>query len=134
MTDYKDDTDSKAAALVKSTAQGIRKAGSKVRVPETTGGKVAAAAALGAAAAAVAGLAKIISKRRAQGQLTRLRLEPNGDDAWRLLLDGEDAASADFDTKSDATEAARKLARESAPSELVILRSDGTEQDRHVYG
>lgn len=134
MSQYKDETDSRAVSMVKSTRAGLRKAGSKVPVPETTGGKVAAAAAIGAAAAAVAGIAKVISKRRAQGQLTKLRLEPHGDDHWRLLLDGDKSAHAEFDTKSDATEAARKLARESAPAELVICRADGTEQDRHVYG
>ena len=102
------------------------------RVPElSTGQKVAVAV---GAAAVTAAIVAAIKKRRASGAVNVLHLEPvPQSDGWRLILEGEKEAEAVFDNKSDADSAARELAREWAPSELVVHRLDGSEQDRHSY-
>ncbi len=61
------------------------------------------------------------------------RLESD-EDAWKITLEGKGEIRSDFSTKADALEAARELARENQPSELVINTVDGNEQARHTYG
>jgi hypothetical protein len=57
------------------------------------------------------------------------------DDVWELRLDGgdEDQRREVFASKWQAVAVARGWARRHAPSELMIERSDGTEQIRHRY-
>jgi hypothetical protein len=64
----------------------------------------------------------------------RVRVRPL-DDFWELRLESpSDGPRREvFDAKWQAVTAARAWARRYAPSELVIERSDGTEQIRHRY-
>lgn len=95
----------------------------------STGVKVATA--VGVTAAVVA-LAAVVRKRTSGGKRTVFHLEPD-DEGWCLTIEGEGKVEARFDTKEDGLEAARELAHQASPSELVIHRADGSEQDRHRY-
>jgi len=57
---------------------------------------------------------------------------PDGDD-WKVELEGSERAVSRHDTKKEALEAARSLAKERAPSRMVIHRQDGTIQTSHSY-
>ena len=99
----------------------------------STGQKVAASAAIGITAAAATALAiRHVAKRRDNDDTTRLRVRAESDEGWRIQVDGKDEEAV-FDTKDDALTAARRLAHEKAPSELLIHRHDDSLQDRHHY-
>jgi hypothetical protein len=89
---------------------------------------VAGVAAAGVAAMAAAG---IVAGRRARAD-GAYHVRP-GNESWDVAMAGVDTALASHPNKRDAVAAARRLAREHAPSELVIHRSDGTVQARHRY-
>lgn len=55
------------------------------------------------------------------------------DEGWVVAATGSSAALSTHATKKEALEAARALAREKAPSRLVIQRLDGTVQAEHSY-
>lgn len=56
-----------------------------------------------------------------------------GDDGWAVEHEGAERAVSLHPTKEEAVERARALANESKPSQLVILRKDGTIQDTFTY-
>lgn len=119
----------------KSTASGDQSMLEKVsdKLPELSG-KQKVVAGVGLAAAVAAGLAAIrkARSRLAAGEVSIYRLEPEGE-GWKLTL-GEDVdAQAHFESKEEGLAAARELANEQAPSELVVCRTDGSEQTRHRY-
>ena len=93
------------------------------------------AAGVGAAAAVALGVAAIRKLRPARGEgdaMSVYHLEPQ-EEGWKLTLEGALGAEAHFDTKEEGLAAARELAGEQAPSQLVVHRSDGSEQSRHRY-
>ncbi len=120
------DTDKKSdSALLNRVSDGLREMSTKQK----------AAAGLGVAAAVAAGVAAIRKARsssRALEELSVYHLEPV-DDSWKLTLEGVTGAQAVFDTKDEGLAAARELANDQAPSELVVYRTDGSEQTRHRY-
>lgn len=93
-----------------------------------------------AGAAALAGLAaaaKALNDGRLSGlrpssgpTVVRLGFEP---DEWVVRVDGVDEARARYGTKKEALRDARALARDQAPSRLVVLRQDGSVQTEHTY-
>lgn len=73
---------------------------------------------------------KHIAPNGASGVVVRTEPEEGG---WRVSVAGDTDASASFDTKKEAVSAGRRLARDRAPSELIIHGVDGAEQRRHRY-
>ncbi|NNF57500.1 MAG: DUF2188 domain-containing protein [Rhodothermaceae bacterium] len=59
-------------------------------------------------------------------------LQPR-EDGWAVQKVGAKQASSTHGTKKEALVAARKLAKQHAPSRLVIHRADGTEQETVEY-
>lgn len=55
------------------------------------------------------------------------------EDGWVVEHEGAERAVSLHPTKEEAVERARALANESKPSQLVILRKDGTIQDTFTY-
>lgn len=55
------------------------------------------------------------------------------EDGWAVEHEGAERAVSLHPTKDEAVERARALANESKPSQLVILRKDGTIQDTFTY-
>jgi len=91
--------------------------------------KVAAAAAsMVAAAAAGVAVARVVRRDRP----AVLHVAPHGE-RWEIRLEGNKTPRKIFDTKEEAVAFARGLAHRQLPSELVIHRVDGSEQDRHSY-
>jgi hypothetical protein len=52
---------------------------------------------------------------------------------WEIAREGEPAGGLLFETKKLALSRGRRLARRSAPAELVVHRGDGTVQDSFRY-
>jgi hypothetical protein len=88
----------------------------------------AGAAAAGLAAVAAAGIAMT---RRAGSEVV-YHVRPGGD-GWVVVTEGSDTPVATHATKREAVTAARRLAAQHAPSQLVIHRTDATIQARHRY-
>ncbi len=66
---------------------------------------------------------------------TRYFVQPNKDrGGWDVKKQGGDRASAHFDTKQEAVEAGRGLARGADPAQLIIKKLDGKIQTEHTYG
>ncbi len=56
------------------------------------------------------------------------------DEGWAVLREGEDRPLSVHETKVEAVDAARELAKAQEPSKLVIYRKDGSVQDTNTYG
>lgn len=54
------------------------------------------------------------------------------DDRWKVRHHGVTQSSHEF--KADAVDAGVKLAKDNAPSELIICHKDGTIEDKRTYG
>lgn len=108
-----------AAGAPKAAQKGSRK----------VSGKKVVAAALGVAAATTAG---VVAFNKTRSNRTVLRVKPNGE-RWDLQIGGNRQPTKTFDAKKEALAAARETAHRSIPSELIIHRADGSEQDRHRY-
>lgn len=94
-----------------------------------TPARVATAAGV-TAAAAVAG---VVAKKKMSARAgTTIDVAPNAN-GWQVKVSGNQRPSGTFELKKEAIEAGRELARERAPSELVIHKADGSEQRRHEY-
>lgn len=92
--------------------------------------KKIAAVAAGAGVATIAGLVTVRAIKR-KGP-TVIRVEP-APESWQLRVSRDEQATRVFGTKKEAVSAARQLAHQRAPSELVIHRADGSVQARHAY-
>jgi hypothetical protein len=114
------------ARAVETAQQAVRKTR---KVLHTKGAKVAAAA-VGVAAVAAAGVA--VARAARSGRRDILRVTPRGE-RWEVRVEGNKNPSKVFDTKEEAVAAAREMAHRRLPSELVIHRADGSEQDHHSY-
>jgi hypothetical protein len=69
-----------------------------------------------------------VSRRAGAEVIYRVRPAVGG---WAVVTEGSDTPVAAHDTKREAVTAARRLAGQNAPSQLVIHRSDATIQARH---
>lgn len=56
------------------------------------------------------------------------------DEGWAVLKEGEEKPLSVHETKVEAVDAARELAKTQEPSKLVIYRKDGSVQDTNTYG
>ncbi|HSL17685.1 MAG TPA: DUF2188 domain-containing protein [Methylomirabilota bacterium] len=92
------------------------------------------AAGIGAVAALAAGAVAIrrAAIREGTDRLSVVRLEPDRS-GWKITVAGQLEPHGRYQNKKAGVAAARALARGLAPSELVIYRRDGREQDRHRY-
>lgn len=101
------------------------------KITKTVGRKPKAAAA-GLVAAAAAGVAAVrVARQRVNG--TELHVRAEGDSGWIITRDRESDAIERFDRKGKAVAAARKLAKESRPSVLVVHGADGKVGRKHTY-
>lgn len=57
---------------------------------------------------------------------------PN-DEGWVITIEGEDEYAGTHDTKKEAVSAARKTAKEHAPSQLVVHKQDRSVQESFSY-
>ena len=64
---------------------------------------------------------------------TRYHVVPDGDD-WKVEKEGASRASARCDTKHDAVDRGRDLAKGQGPSQLIIHKKDGVIQEERTYG
>ncbi len=71
-----------------------------------------------------------VSAAESGGHRVHVEVSPHAE-GWQVSADRETVAV--HRTKGPAVSAARKLANSRTPSELVILKSDGTEQERNTY-
>ena len=56
------------------------------------------------------------------------------EDGWKVQLEGADEPMATAATKDEALEAARGLAKDREPSQIVVHKMDGTIQHSYSYG
>ncbi|MBI9083877.1 MAG: DUF2188 domain-containing protein [Desulfobacterales bacterium] len=56
-----------------------------------------------------------------------------GEDGWRVKKEGASRASGVFDTKADAVERGRELAKGAGEGQLKIHKRDGRIQTEHTY-
>lgn len=90
------------------------------------------AAAAGLAAAAAASVAAVrMARQRVNG--TELHVRADSDSGWVITRDRETDAIERFDRKGKAVAAARKLAKASRPSVLVVHGADGKVGRKHSY-
>jgi hypothetical protein len=65
-------------------------------------------------------------------QRTIIDVSPDGD-RWKVQERGRSSASARHDSKEDAVEDARNLAKDKQPSQVVIRKEDGTIEEERTY-
>jgi Uncharacterized protein conserved in bacteria (DUF2188) len=63
---------------------------------------------------------------------TVYHVKPNGDSMWQVAQQ-EGAALSQHDTKRAALEAARKVAKNDQPSQVVVHEADGTIETEWTY-
>jgi len=56
------------------------------------------------------------------------------DDGWKVQAEGAETAVVIKDTKGEAVDAARELAKSQEPSQVVVHKMDGTIQHSYSYG
>ena len=97
-------------------------------------GKIIAATAGVAAAAAAAGVAYYRGTKGGESTDKRsiYHILP-GDDGWQVKGEGAERAVSNHSTKKEALSAARELAHNQVPSQLVVHKSDGTIQESWSY-
>lgn len=87
-----------------------------------------------ALSAKVDALVKVLDKNgeAVTAERTTYHVVPR-EEGWAITKEGAARATSLHDTKSDAVDAARELAKEQVPSTLVIHKKDGTIQDTNSY-
>jgi poly(hydroxyalkanoate) granule-associated protein len=87
-----------------------------------------------ALSAKVDALVKVLDKNgeAVTAERTTYHVVPR-EDGWAITKEGAARATSLHDTKNEAVDAARDLAREQVPSMLVIHKKDGTIQDTSTY-
>ena len=93
-------------------------------------GKILAGAAGLAAAATAAGA--VIYKKKSNSGRTVYHVKPDGE-GWTVKGDGAERASSTHGTKKEALTAARELAHNKVPSQLVVHKADGSVQEKWSY-
>lgn len=56
------------------------------------------------------------------------------DSRWEVQFEGSQRASETYETKEEAVDAARRLAQNYKPSQLIVHRKDGEIQTEYTYG
>jgi hypothetical protein len=97
---------------------------------KSTKNKAMAAGAAAAGLAAVAAAGIVVSRRAGAEVVYHVRPGKGG---WAVVTEGSDTPMDTHATKREAVTAARQLAGQNAPSQLVIHRTDATVQARHRY-
>ncbi|HET9948232.1 MAG TPA: DUF2188 domain-containing protein [Longimicrobiales bacterium] len=92
--------------------------------------KIAGVAGAMASAAGIAAAMRYL--RRGSPNGATLHVVPNGD-GWAITSGDSSEPIKTFATKKEAVDAGRAAAAKSAPSDLVIHRSDGSVQIQHTY-
>ena len=59
---------------------------------------------------------------------------PNSDEGWDVKKEKADRASSNHDTKAEAIERAKELAKKQTLGQVVIHKKDGTIQIEYTYG
>jgi hypothetical protein len=59
---------------------------------------------------------------------------PGDEGGWRVMAGGASRATSVHDSKEEAVEKARDLARRKTPSQLLVYKKDGTVQTEQTYG
>jgi len=87
-----------------------------------------------ALSAKVDALVKVLDKNGAAvtAERTTFHVVPR-EDGWAITKEGAARATSLHDTKNEAVDAGRELAKEQVPSTLVIHKKDGTIQDTNSY-
>ena len=99
--------------------------------------RIMTATAGAAALAGLAALARALQNGRLSGLIpssapTELHVAFDSNE-WVVQIDGVDEAKGRYDTKRAALDDERAVAKQHAPSRLVIQRKDGSVQKRHEY-
>ena len=68
------------------------------------------------------------------GSRKSYHVTPNADDGWKVKAAGGERASSTHETKAQAVERARELAKNQDKSQVVVHRRDGTIQTEWTYG
>jgi hypothetical protein len=128
--------------ISKKVAQRLRRSAKAIEssaAAEQGTSKTKAAGIAGAAIAGAAGVAAAVRYMRNGAPVeevipgpTTLHVQHNGE-GWVLVSEGEDEPVDTFLTKKKAVSAGREVAQNSAPSELIIHRADGSEEESHRY-
>jgi hypothetical protein len=92
--------------------------------------KVAAASIALVGAAGVATAVHLLRKKLVAGAAYHVR---PGDEGWIVTNGDGNQPIESFETKKAAVEAGRKIAKASAPSELMIFGTDGSRTASHRY-
>lgn len=87
-----------------------------------------------ALSAKVDALVKVLDKNgeAVTAERTTYHVVPR-EDGWAITKEGAARATSLHDTKNEAVDAGRELAKEQVPSTLVIHKKDGTIQDTNSY-
>lgn len=123
----------KQAKAARKKAKAVKK---KVEKTLSSSKRPSTAKVAGVAAAGVAGIAGIAAavqylRRDAEG---RAVLHVIADESeWHITSEGKEEPLGRFPTKEETVEAARQLAQEAAPSDLIIHRLDGSVMRSHSY-
>jgi hypothetical protein len=62
-----------------------------------------------------------------------IHVVPN-DEGWGVKRQGAGRASSNHETKQEAVDEARRIAKQEQPSQVKIHRGDGEIQTEHTYG
>jgi len=114
----------------KSAAKSVGKSVDKFKKDGASKAAIAGAAALGAAGVAAAALHFL---RRGPRGAAIFHVAPDEEAGWTLKAEGSREPLEAFRTKGSAVRAARKVAADAAPSELVIHGRDGAVLKSHSY-
>lgn len=95
--------------------------------------RLSAAAAMGVVAAGAGIAAALVRYWRGSRVAAKLHVMADGDRGWTVREEGSAQPIGTYGNKREAVSAARTVAAESAPSRLVIHRSDGSVSRSHRY-
>lgn len=91
------------------------------------------ALAAGAAALLISRLLKRKSRAASKTE-TVLHVVPDDQVGWKVKDESATGTESSFETKKEALDSARELARSNEPSRLVVHGEDGAIQRSHTYG
>lgn len=77
-------------------------------------------------------LSKMLDAQQTAVEERILHVVPN-DDGWSVMIEGEDDVVSTHDTKKDAVGTAREVAKDHAPSQLIVHKQDRSVQESFSY-
>ena len=104
---------------VKGSAESVKKAANKKAAKKSAAKKATAN--------------KAAPKKTAKEVVASVYAVEKHADGWAVMKEGNERATSVHGTKAAAVKEAREIARTHAPSMLVILKADGSEQERNTY-